>query len=120
MRYTLLFLILATVLAGAEATGRWTGKLIVNSPDGEQSHAAMVVFKQDGTSLTGTAGPDDDQTPIQNGKVDGSTITFDIARDGIVMHFNLKQNEDEIAGEVTREREGQKQTARLILKREKQ
>jgi hypothetical protein len=119
MRRLFLFLVAALTLLAADATGRWKGELITTGDGGEQSHPAMVVLKQDGTALTGTAGPEDDQNPIEKGRVDDGVITFELSRDGGVMRFNLKQNGDEIAGEVTREREGQTQRARLVLKREK-
>jgi hypothetical protein len=35
------------------------------------------------------------------------------------MRFNLKHEGDEIKGDVTRERDGEKQTGKLAVKREK-
>jgi hypothetical protein len=78
------------------------------------------VLKQDGTTLTGTAGPDaGEQRPIRNGKIENDTITFELPNDESVMTFTLKLDGDTITGDVTREREGQTQTATLAVKRAK-
>ena len=120
MRYIILLLAAAISLVAADATGRWSGNLIVPSDDGaEQSHPALLVLKQEGGTLTGTAGPAEDQQPFQNGTVDNGVVTFELARGESVMRFNLKQDGDEIKGDVTREREGQTQRAKLVAKREK-
>jgi len=79
------------------------------------------VLKQQGTTLTGTAGPDvSEQLPISNGKAEGETLTFEVVREGGgTMKFTLKQTGDEISGDIKREREGQTQIAKLAVKREK-
>jgi hypothetical protein len=114
----LLFLFAAVTLMGADATGTWKGQLIPSDGDGS-GRPAHLVLKQDGTKLTGTAGPDSgEQHPIQNGKAEGGTLTFEVPTGGTVMKFSLKQEGDEITGDIEREREGQRQTAKLSVKRE--
>src|SRR5437870_4892824 len=56
-----------------------------------------------GATLTGTGGPTEDhQMPIQNGKVDGKKVTFEIALDqGRVMSFSLTAEEDRLSGDVS-------------------
>lgn len=105
---------LAATLLSADATGTWTGTL--TKSDG-QSNPAHLVLKQDGDTLTGTAGPDaNEQRPILNGKVENGLLTFELDNG---MKFALKQDGDDITGEVTRDREGQTEKAKLAVKRAK-
>jgi hypothetical protein len=115
----LLFTLTAVTLSAADATGKWTGQLFPSDGDGT-GRPAHLVLKQDGATLTGTAGPDaGEQHPIQNGKAEDGRLTFDVPTGGTVMKFSLKQVGDDITGDIEREREGQKQTAKLSVKREK-
>ena len=114
MKHALLMAVAAAILITADATGTWTGTL--TKSDG-QSHPAHLVLKQDGDKLTGTAGPDaNEQHPIANGKAQNGVLTFELDNG---MKFAVKQDGDEIAGEVTRDREGQTQKATLAVKRVK-
>jgi hypothetical protein len=120
MKQILLFVLAAVTLIAADATGKWTGNLIVSSDEGEQSRPAHLVLKQEGTTLTGTAGPDaSEQHPIEKGKAEDGALTFEMPTGETIMRFSLKQEGDEIKGEVTRERDGKTQTAKLAVKREK-
>lgn len=108
----------AVSLFAADATGAWSGSLLVTGPNGEQSHPAHLVLKQDGARLTGTAGPNaSEQNAIDKGTADGDHLTFDVPREDHVMKFDLKLEGDRISGTVSRERAGQKETARLEAKR---
>jgi hypothetical protein len=120
MKALFLTLIAALSLSAADATGTWTGNFSATTPEGERQHSAMLVLKQQGTTLTGTAGPDaTEQLPISNGKAEGDVLTFEVVREnGPTMKFNLKQTGDEIAGDIKREREGQVQLAKILVKRE--
>jgi len=114
MRHLLLALATGALLA-ADATGSWTGTL---TPGDREAGPAHLVLKQEGDKLTGTAGPTaSEQHPIQNGKAANGDLTFEVATGESVMKFALKQEADEIKGDVTREREGQSQTAKLTVKR---
>lgn len=117
---TLIFLLgLASVtLPAADATGTWTGNLIISSEGGEQTRPAHLVLKQDGSKLTGTAGPDGgEQHPIEKGKIEAGSITFEVPRGEIVMKFALKQEGDQITGTITRERDGRTETVKIVVKR---
>ena len=118
MKHLLVLALAAATLLAADATGSWTGTL--TPANDNQPRPAHLVLKQEGNTLTGTAGPDTgEQRPVQNGKVDAGTLTFEVQLDDSLMKFVLKQDGDVITGEVTREREGQVQTAKLSLKRDK-
>ena len=116
MTYLLLIALAAASLA-ADVTGSWKGTM---TPDGRDAGPALLVLKQDGEAVTGTAGPDEgERRPIRNGKVQNDTVTFEVETPGGVMKFALKQNGEDLTGDVTRERDGQKQTAKLAMKRVK-
>ncbi len=117
MKTILLLLASAAILLGADATGTWTGTL---SPEGGGDGPAYMILKQEGTTLTGTAGPNEaQQQPIANGKVSGPDVTFEVPTRGGIMKFVLKLDGDEIKGDASREQDGQKQTAKIAVKRQK-
>ncbi len=115
MNHLLAIALVTTALATADATGTWTGTL---TPSGGTAGPARLVLKQDGDKLTGTAGPDaSEQHPIENGRVENDTLMFELTSPGGVMKFTLRQDGEEMTGDITREREGQTQTARIVVKR---
>ena len=117
MKHVFLIALAAATLVAADATGTWTGTLTPSGSDG-QPRPAHLVLKQEGDKLTGTAGPDaSQQQPIQNGKAENGNLTFELATDDSVMKFAVKQQGDEITGDVTRERAEQTQKAKLAVKR---
>ncbi|HYP15085.1 MAG TPA: nuclear transport factor 2 family protein [Bryobacteraceae bacterium] len=117
----LLALAAASSLLAADVTGTWTGTLAIPSADGGERPPgpAYLVLKQDGATLTGTAGPNvGEQHPIMNGKAENGHVTFNVAAGETVMQFALTHSGDDLTGEVTRERDGQPQTAKLAVKRQ--
>jgi hypothetical protein len=110
-------LMLAAASLMADATGKWTGTL---TPEGDHGGPALVILKQDGSTLTGTAGPDETgQHAILNGKIEGGRITFELAVGNGNAKFTLLQEGEEIKGDVKVEGGGQSQMAKLALKRTK-
>ena len=108
---TLTFLLAMSTLSAADLTGRWTGTFTEGQNEGK---SALLVLKQTGIELTGTAGPNEDgQRPIQNGKVDGDKVSFDLPADGSVIHFELTASEKRLTGTARGEHEGQTRTATL-------
>jgi hypothetical protein len=74
-----LLLVVSGLVFGADIDGKWTGKIA--GPDGN-GMAVNYTFKAEGTSLTGfTTGPDNNQIPLKDGKIDGNNISFSIAFD---------------------------------------
>ena len=116
MTYLLVIALAAASLA-ADVTGNWKGTL---TPDGRDAGPALLVLKQDGEVVTGTAGPDESERhPISSGKVQNDTVTFEVETPGGVMKFALKLDGEDLTGQITRERDGEKQVAQLALKRTK-
>ena len=105
------------MMSGADVTGTWKGTF---TPEDRDAGPALVILKHTGDTVTGTAGPDEsERNEIANGKVMGNIITFEILREQGSMRFVLTLEGDTLTGQSTRERDGQQQTAKLNLKREK-
>jgi opacity protein-like surface antigen len=109
----------ATAIAmAADVSGKWTGSL---TPENGDAQSALLVLKQDGAVITGTAGPDENQQfPIQTGKVDGNKIVIEIApTEGTLYHLELVLDGDHMKGDLTAKRDDQTMTAKLDLARAK-
>lgn len=124
MRYLILaFLLSASLLFGADATGKWNGTIAVTTSDGEQrTMPILLILKQEGTKITGTGGPDiGERHDILEGKIDGASVTLKIEAGVAPISLKLALNGDELNGDGSRERpDGQKQTAKVTTKREQQ
>ncbi len=79
---------LATVLAAADAAGKWVAEM-----PGRDGNTMKQTYdlKVDGSTLTGTvSGGRGGETPIQNGKVDGNNISFEVTRSRGGDSFTMK------------------------------
>jgi hypothetical protein len=73
---SLVFVLTAVALIAADATGTWTGTFVPTGPEAGPVH---LILKQEGTNLTGTVDPrEDDQREIQNGKALDGKLTFEV------------------------------------------
>ena len=110
----------ASLLAG-DASGKWSGKVTIETPEGPKLDDAYVVLKQDGAALTGTAGKDEsEQRAISNGKIEGDMVSFELATsEGSPFKVRMKMEGDALAGDVERDRDGEKMKAKIALKRVK-
>ena len=73
MKAVILTILLAGVALAADVSGKWRAEF--TTPDGT-ARVNTFTFKQDGEKLTGTVAGTQDETPIQEGKVAGDTISF--------------------------------------------
>ncbi|MDE3164414.1 MAG: hypothetical protein KGN36_01305 [Acidobacteriota bacterium] len=113
---------IAAAAADTDVTGKWTGSFNVTTPDGgSEDGTAVAVLKQSGGEITGTAGPnEDEQYPINKGKIDGDKITFEVQpHEGQVIRLSLVLAGDRIKGDAVMERDGEKRTAKLEMTRAK-
>jgi len=113
------FLLLATALAAADITGKWTGTATRSRPNGETGESTVYInLKESGTEVTGTAGENEsEQWPIRKGKIDGDKITFDVETNETVYKVELMLVDGHLKGEAITEREGTTVKAKLDLKR---
>src|SRR4051795_4890850 len=80
MRYLLCLMMLTMTAWCADVTGKWNGTADLVSPDGDtHQYVIELQLRQSGSGLSGTisAGPGQ-EGPIENGKVDGETVTFEV------------------------------------------
>ena len=74
----------AKAYADTDISGNWTAEL--TTPDGN-SFTLTYVFKVDAGKLTGTVqGPQGDPLALDNGKVDGDKVSFDVSFNGITIN----------------------------------
>ena len=126
-RRTFLFsggvLLLAPGLMSADDfTGKWSGSFVITFSDGDKKDAmAFMDLKQKGAELTGTAGETPDrQWAIQNGKVEGNKITFEVQTDGPLVKLELALVDGHLKGEARAEHEGKSMKAAVDLQRQKE
>jgi hydrogenase/urease accessory protein HupE len=90
------FLVAAPVFA-APVDGKWSGSL--ETPNG--AFEIGFTFKADGATLTGSMlGMDGMEIPIQNGQVDGDSISFGVMLDFGGMPFELLYKGKVAASEI--------------------
>jgi hypothetical protein len=119
-----LLLLTGLTLSAGELTGKWSGKFDITNSAGEtKEDSAIMTLKVDGTKVSGTAGPNEDQQwTIKNGKLEAGKLTFDVAPEGdgnsgrIV--FDLVFDGDTIRGTAAgADDNGEKMSAKVDLKR---
>ena len=99
----------ASAQTPASFTGKWEGTFKMQRPDGTEGDPRPVVFDltQKGKTLTGTAGPADQQWKIEKGAVDAGKATFEVQQpDGPLFKFTLAIVKGRLQGDMTGEREG--------------
>jgi hypothetical protein len=112
--------LISSSVCAADLTGKWSGTydVVVSGGDPMKGRVYMVLT-QNGSDLTGTIGPDQQQqSQITKGKVEGDRITFENQTEGPLMRFELRLEEDHIRGEGTGDLEGTKIRAKIELARQ--
>jgi hypothetical protein len=119
-----LFVLLSTVLSlsAADFSGKWAGELrkIKSEADRPDVDTHYLVLEQKGTTVTGTAGAQREaQFDIQNAKLNGSRLTFEITLEGpgITVAYDLQLSGDTITGSIVSKR-GPVLEGKLRFKRE--
>ena len=122
LRCVLLLAALALVaLADTNATGSWSGSFSLTGPNGEtKDDTAYLVLKQDGATITGTIGPNEEQQfPIGKGKIQGDKISIEVDHDGRLVKLELILAADRITGDASLSNDGQNMKAKIDVKRVK-
>jgi hypothetical protein len=111
MRILWLALILAAAMPAADidVAGRWSGTTLLPTPDGQtREGAALLVLKQSGAAVTGTAGPNEDQQmAISEGKVESGKLSFRVQSENVDLNFVLTVAGERMAGEANGTLNGQ-------------
>ena len=115
--------VMASQAKPASVAGNWEGTMTFTK-DGAVVDTDEVFFtlKQDGSVVTGTAGPSAErQFPIAKVKSgttkEGPTVAFEVNAGSLVIWFDLKLTEGNLKGTATGERTGEaKQTATVEAK----
>ena len=110
--------------APPDLTGTWNG--VLTSAEDPKGDAAVLILKQTGTELTGSAGPSPErQLPmLKGGKVtttkEGTSATFAVGNETVTLHFDLKLVEGHLKGALKAERgDGQQRTGTADFERAK-
>ena len=105
-----LFAPTALVAQAADSfTGKWEGTFKLQRPDGTEADPRPVVFNliQKGETLTGTAGPADEQFKIDKGAVKAGKATFEVKDpDGPLFKFTLTIVKGRLQGDMVGEQDG--------------
>jgi hypothetical protein len=101
----------------AEVDGKW--KAVFETPNGQKLES-IFDFKAEGSTLNGTVSSTRGESKIQDGKVEGDTITFNVVRNfngqDFKMGYKGKLAADEIKMTVSF---GEDRTFDMVAKREK-
>jgi len=121
LKLALLVVVLALAASAADVSGAWDGTFKITMPDGQtQDDTVHLVLKQDGGSITGTAGPAaDQQMPITKGTIAGNKITLEVPVPDGMFKFDLSLEGDHLKGDVTRSAGGQTMKAKMDATRAK-
>ncbi len=112
----------AISLFGADVTGKWSGTYEMTREGETRSAPAVAVLKQDGTTITGTIGPNEtEQFKIKTGSIEGNRIHLEIepTEGPHLVVLQLTLDGDHLTGDATGETEEGKFTAKLNLNRQK-
>jgi hypothetical protein len=93
----------------ANVAGAWEGDAAVKSADGQSNSIALYAeFKQEGTTVTGTVGPNPAvQMPLSDVALDGDTLSFTAVMPMRTLKFKLAlAAPDRLEGTMTSEGEG--------------
>jgi hypothetical protein len=111
-------LLAGSLMAAPDVTGKWSGTAIAKTPDGDETQPALMLLKQAGTAVTGTAGADaNQQAEIKDGKLDGDQVSFKVAVGDAVASVRMRLDGDRLKGQAIIDTPDGQITAVLDLKR---
>jgi len=93
----LLCLVIVSLATFADLSGNWSGPF--RGLDGN-IYTLTYNFKVDGNKLTGTAGWPEGTVSIDEGKVNGSDLTFKLNFDGEIIPHTGKYYQDSVAMDI--------------------
>ena len=88
----------------ADVSGKWVGTM----SDGQSSDSFLLVLLQDGTKVTGTAGPNESERhPMEKISFQDNKLTFEVKTPFGALVFDLSLKGDEITGTLAAQTDGQ-------------
>lgn len=98
MKKAILLLLLTALTLCAGVAGKWSGRIVVEGADNDMD--VTLTLKEAGSTVSGTIGAPDQSGPIelQQVKVDGDKLTFDVPYRGQIFKFNVKTAAAEMKG----------------------
>ena len=118
MHRFLLALLLFTASAGADdLSGIWSGTGVSKN----EKQSFYFIFRTDGATLNGSGGPDlFKQDVIQNGRIDGEKVSFDLSPGANTMlHFELSADGAGLKGAVELKNGHETVSGTVVLKKVK-
>jgi hypothetical protein len=97
LRIAAVGILLSFAAAAADISGKWRAEF--TTPDGQQ-RVNTFTFKMEGGKLTGTVAGSQDETPIQNGSVNGDEVSFSAERPFGRFEYKGKVSGDQIRFQV--------------------
>jgi hypothetical protein len=93
------FVMFASVASAADVSGVWSGAFRVT--DGEHDVPQLFTFKQAGSRISGTGGPDSsEQYPVLHGQLANSHLKFEVKSTLRDFVYDLKETNNELRGTV--------------------
>ncbi|HUO29295.1 MAG TPA: hypothetical protein VMU80_08765 [Bryobacteraceae bacterium] len=123
-RFWLLPMLAASLMA-ADVSGKWAGHVEVADPSGGETINATVraELHQQGDAISGTIGRQEDQETetIQNAKLDGARLTFEVssAETNGLIKFVLTLDGDKLDGQMSGTMDGADLNGKVHLTRQK-
>lgn len=112
-----LVLLLALNAMAADLSGKWSGSFRADGADHDVPQ--LFILKQDGNKLTGSGGPNQsEQYPLENGKVEGDRVRFEITTGEWKFTYNLKADPGKMAGDLELTSLNDKRAAKVSLKKD--
>jgi len=111
--------LIAFTAAAADVSGKWSGTYTFENGD---SGVAFMVLKQANSTVSGTAGPGEEQQwTVQNGKIAGDKLTLELQSpaDGVLYKIELTVSGDSLKGSVSAGQGGQTMKGKLEVARVK-
>jgi hypothetical protein len=111
-------LLLAMNAMAGDLTGKWSGSFRADGADHDVPQ--LFILKQDGNKLTGSGGPDQsEQYPIEEGKIDGDRVRFELTTGEWKFTYNLKATDATMTGDLELKSINNSRTAKVSLSKAK-
>ena len=120
MKALAIALLLTLAATTVDVSGKWSGSFKVEGGD-HHDVPQLFVLKQQGHTLTGSGGPNaGEQYPIEDGRIDGDAVQFELTTGEWRFTYDLKSVEsDSLRGTIRLESPDDRRTANVSLTRVK-